>query len=189
MKVACYIRVSTDDQSTDMQRRDLEKFCELHNFEPVFYEDFYSGDKRSRPRLNDLLNDCRLRKFAKVIVWKFDRLSRSVRDFLNIFHELEEVGVAIVSFKDGLDPSTPMGKAMMQVMAILSELELHGIRERTKAGLSAAKARGVRLGKEPRPFDFEAYQKLRSRGLGNVSIARRMGFSQAQLYRRIKLGV
>jgi DNA invertase Pin-like site-specific DNA recombinase len=187
MKTAIYIRVSTDKQQTDMQLHDLKMYCALHNIRNYdVYDDYYSGTKLSRPNFDLLMRACREKKYDRVIIWKFDRLSRNVRDFLNIFHDLNSLGVSIVSFKDGFDPSSSIGKAMLHIMMALSELEVDNIRMRTRAGMAAAKARGKRLGKVPRYFDQKKFELLFRNGTHMQSIANNLGFSKSQLYRIVK---
>lgn len=189
MKAAVYIRVSTDQQSTDMQLHDLTLYCKLHGIEFDVFEDIYTGKRLGRPKLDLLMGHLRAGRYKKLIVWKLDRLSRKVRDFLSLFDELKSLGVDLVAFKDCIDPSTPIGMAMMQVMSVLSELEIAHISERTKAGLAAAKSRGVRLGALPREFSRERYEKLKGEGWRSGEIAELMGFSRSQLFARLKVNV
>lgn len=187
MRTAIYIRVSTEKQSTDMQLHDLKLYCSLHQIANYdIFEDYYSGTKMSRPKFDELLNLCREKKYDRIIIWKFDRLSRNVRDFLNIFHELNALNVSIISFKDGFDPASPVGKAMLHIMMALSELEVENIKMRTKAGLDAARARGQKLGAPTRTFDQNKFELLYKSGMHISSIASNLGFSKSQLYRIIQ---
>lgn len=187
MKTAIYLRVSTEHQSTDMQRHDLLKYCDLHGIsEYEIYSDTYTGTKSSRPEFDRVIAKCRAGEIDRLIVWKFDRLSRRLRDFLNLMHELSGLGVAVISFKDSFDMSTPMGKAMAQMLLILSELEVENIRERTRAGMAAARARGKQIGRaRTHLFSLTDVFSRRARGERISDIARSYGMSRSQLYRRL----
>lgn len=137
MKIG-YARVSTVDQSHDLQTDALIKAgCgEQH----IYYEKESGKDVANRPKLKECLKA--IRAGDTLVVYKLDRLGRSVRQVLNIFEELKLKGATIQAIADNLDPDTPQGIAMLQLTAVFSELEREMITQRVKAGLAAARARG-----------------------------------------------
>ena len=139
-----YARVSTDDQKADMQRAALTKA----GCAKIFTDDGKSGATTNRPALRRCLN--KLVPGDTLIVWKLDRLSRNVRDFVIMAGDLRERGVKLNSLCEHLDPDTTLGRAMMQIAAIFAEMERSNIRERTRAGVQAAQARGVKFGRKPK---------------------------------------
>lgn len=151
MKIG-YARVSSEDQSLDLQIDALKKAgCKK------IFEDKRSGAGIERPGLNALLNS--LREGDVVIVWRLDRLGRSLRDLLALADQFEKEGVGLSSIKDKIDTTTSGGKLVFQVFGALSEFERNLIRERTQAGLAAAKARG-RTGGRPKSLDAQQRKLL-----------------------------
>ena len=141
MKIG-YARVSTQDQNLELQMDDLQKAgCEM------IFKEKISGKNRDRPELQVLIS--KLRKGDIVIVWKLDRLGRSIRDLIDLVSSFRDLGVEFVSLKDSIDTSTATGRFTFNVFASLAEFEREIIRERTMAGLTAAKARGRTGGRKP----------------------------------------
>jgi len=189
MKAAIYVRVSTDDQKTDLQRDELINYCKAKNLTFDIFEEKLSGTTRARPELEKLLDACKAKHYQKVIVFKIDRLSRSTKDFLNIFHELQQNQIELIAVKDSIDPSTPMGKAMMQILSVFAELECENIRVRVRAGMKAAKDRGKHVGRPPRDFDMNKFARLKESGLYIKDIAKEMGLSVPGLYKSLRRAV
>lgn len=134
-----YARVSTDDQTTAAQRHALQAAgC------GIIYEDKASGAGK-RPELARALDA--LQVGQRLIVWRFDRLGRSLPDLLQIVERIEQEGAHLVSLTEQIDTSSSAGRMVFHVMAALAQFERDLIRERTKAGLEAAKAAGKRLGR------------------------------------------
>lgn len=134
MKIG-YSRVSSEDQNTDLQTDALRKAgCE------VIFTDKASGADRSRPQLAACLQS--LKPQDTLIVWKVDRLARSLGHLIEIIDGLHKQGIEFVSIMDVIDTRTAMGRAMFQITGVFAELERNVIRERTKAGITAAKSRG-----------------------------------------------
>lgn len=130
-----YVRVSTNDQNTDLQRNALNcAGCEL------IFEDKISGTKAERPGLKKLLRT--LSEGDTLVVWKLDRLGRSMRHLVVLVEELRERGINFRSLTDSIDTSTPMGRFFFHIMGALAEMERELIVERTRAGLAAARAKG-----------------------------------------------
>ncbi|MGG3622831.1 recombinase family protein [Bacillus gobiensis] len=130
-----YARVSTEDQSLDMQLDAFEKY----GVDEVF-EEKITGTRKDRPQLERMLD--KLREGDKVVVYKLDRISRSTKHLIELSELFESKGVEFVSIRDQIDTSTPMGRFFFRTMASIAELERDIISDRTKAGLEAARARG-----------------------------------------------
>lgn len=174
-----YVRVSTADQNEDLQRDALTAAgCDR------LYVDHASGKTESRPGLDALLEQ--LRPGDTVVVWRLDRLGRSLRHLIDLANLLDGRGVALVSLRESLDTSTPGGRLIFHVFGALAEFERDLIRERTQAGLAAARARG-RVGGRPTVWTDEKLQAARAMHASGEhdisSIARVLGISRATLYR------
>lgn len=141
MKIG-YIRVSTLDQNPELQRDALEQTgCER------IFEDKASGAKTERPGLAEALNF--VRKGDSLVVWRLDRLGRSLKHLIEVVEQLETQGVGFISLQEGFDTTTSGGKLIFQLFGALAEFERNLIRERTQAGLTAARARGRVGGRKP----------------------------------------
>lgn len=141
-----YVRVSTNDQNTALQRNALDSAgCEL------IFEDKISGRTSDRPGLKQVLRI--LSKGDTLIVWKLDRLGRSMRHLVVLVEELRERGINFRSLTDSIDTSNPMGRFFFHVMGALAEMERELIVERTRAGLAAARAVGRIGGRKPKLTD------------------------------------
>jgi len=161
MKTAIYMRVSTDKQSTEMQEREISMFLAskgIINAE-IYKDEGESGKKTSRPALNRLLNDCKQGNVKTLIVWKLDRLFRSLVDLITHLKQFQKQGIVFISLKENIDLSTPMGVLMMQILGAFGEFEREMIVQRVKAGLANAKAKGKQLGK-PTKIPMELQQQV-----------------------------
>ena len=174
-----YARVSTQDQNLDLQN-DALKAAGCENI----YTDKMSGAKTNRPGLEEILGF--IRKGDTLVVWKLDRLGRSLKHLIQVLNQLDERGVYFKSIQESLDTSTPGGKLIFHVFGALAEFERDIIRERTMAGLAAARARG-RKGGRPRKLSkkqVEMAKKLMNDPTISIGeICRTMGVSKATLYR------
>ncbi len=185
MKIG-YARVSTKDQKLDLQIDALKNAgCEK------IFSDVISGASRERPNLNAMLEQCRAGD--TIVVYKLDRLGRSLIHLVNLVNKLMEDGIHLQSLTDNIDTSTSQGKLMFNVFASLAEFERDLIRERTQAGLKAARARG-RLGGRPKGLSKEAEATsyavaalYRERKLSVQQIADRLGISKMTLYKYLRL--
>lgn len=151
MKTALYLRVSTDAQTTENQRLELERLAELRGWNIAHvYEDIESGATgRERPSLNRMIEDAKKRKFDRLVVWSADRLGRSTAHVATLMAELQGYGVEQYYYRQGIDTSTEYGRAMVQMAAVFAELEHGIIKKRIHAGLERARAQGKRLGRPP----------------------------------------
>lgn len=148
-----YARVSTKDQNLDLQLDALRKAgCS----DTYIYKEEISGATRERPQLQRLLSQ--LREGDVVVFWKLDRLGRSLIDLVHLVNEIQSKGAGLLSLQDNIDTTTPHGKLFFHLFAAIAEFERDIIRERTKAGLDAARARG-RKGGRPKGLSKEAQVK------------------------------
>ncbi|GAA0781101.1 recombinase family protein [Castellaniella ginsengisoli] len=176
-----YARVSTDDQNLDMQRDALTAArCS------VIYEETVSGKGSARPELEQ----CRkaLRPGDTLVVWRLDRLGRSLPDLVQIVTELEQLGIGFESVTERIETGSAAGKLVFHVFAALAEFERNLIRERTNAGLAAARARGRVGGRKPKldAKDVREIQALwRDKSIPVADIARRYGVSRTTLYKHL----
>ncbi|EAW1173938.1 recombinase family protein [Salmonella enterica subsp. enterica] len=178
-----YMRVSTADQNTDLQRSALL----VAGGEQIF-EDRLSGTRASRPGLNDALSV--LSDGDSLVVWKLDRLGRSVKNLIELIALLKVRGVHLRSITDSIDTSTPMGRFFFHVMGALAEMERELIVERTRAGLMAARTRNRHPG---RPRRISQHEWVRAEwmlegGISRESIAREIGVSTKTIYKKFPVG-
>lgn len=173
-----YARVSTDEQNLELQLDALKKA----GAEKV-YEEKVSGTRTSRPELDACLKS--LRKGDTLVVWRLDRLGRSLQHLVETITELENEGVAFKSVSDSIDTSSASGKLMFHIFASLAEFERSLISERTKAGLESARKRGRVGGRRPKlnASQREAVRKMMKDPATSVSkVAKDFGVSRATLY-------
>ena len=176
-----YARVSTEDQNLDMQRDALTAAgCS------VIYEETASGKGAARPALEQ----CRkaLRPGDALIVWRLDRLGRSLPDLVQIVSELEQKDIGFESVTERIETGSAAGKLVFHVFAALADFERNLIRERTNAGLAAARARGRVGGRKPKldAKDMKEIQALwRDKSIPVADIARRYGVSRTTLYKHL----
>ena len=176
-----YARVSTDDQNLNLQKDALrEAGC------TKIYEDHLSGAKAARPGLEQALSEAR--SGDVLVVWRLDRLGRSLKDLIAMVETLKERGIELQSLTEVLATNSSSGKLIFHIFAALAEFERHVIRERTQAGLKAARARG-RKGGRPKTLEPAKRQlavKLYDERQYTISeICRMMGISKPTLYNYI----
>ena len=150
MKVALYLRVSTDDQTTENQEIELKKYCDREDYEiyQVYKDEGISGAKTSRPSLDLMLQDMRQQKFQAIVVWKFDRLGRNTKHLLQVLEEMKNKQVRLIATSQNIDTSTPMGEFFFTILAGFSQMEREMIRDRIKLGLARRKAEGKPVGRQ-----------------------------------------
>lgn len=176
-----YARVSTDDQNLDLQRDAL-----LRAECSTLYEETASGKSAQRSELES----CRkaLRAGDTLVVWRLDRLGRSLSDLVKIIGELEQEGVAFESLCERIDTGSAAGKLQFHVFAALAEFERNLIRERTQAGLAAARARGRKGGRKPSLNDDQIKQikaMLKDPGIKVADIAKQYGVCRATIFNAV----
>ena len=181
MKVG-YARVSTFEQNLDLQMNALEK----EGCDRVFCDQGESGAKDSRPEWNNCLEH--LRKGDTLVIWKLDRASRSTKHLIELAEDLEKRSVELRSLKEQIDTASAMGKFFFRMTASIAELEHDIIRERTLAGLAAARARGRKGGRKKtitRGQELEARRLVEAGELSITDICKRVGISRASYYRLV----
>lgn len=180
-KVAIYARVSTTNHGQDvsLQTSEQHQFAEARGWQVFddYIDQGVSGSKDSRPELNRLMADARRRKFDIVLVWKLDRFGRSLRHLVNALAEFESLNISFVSMSDNLDLSTASGRLMFNIIGAMAEFERELIRERVKAGMKNAKAKGTRIGRPRANVDASQIARLRDSGASLREIASQLGVS------------
>jgi DNA invertase Pin-like site-specific DNA recombinase len=185
MRVALYSRVSTNEQNAAMQLEELRAYCVRRQWEIAeeFSDNGVSGSKESRPGLNRLLVNAKRRKFDAVLVYRYDRFARSLRQLVNALTEFDALGIHFVSLHEGVDTSTPNGRLVFGIFASIAEFERELIRSRVRSGLAAAKARGKRLGRPRVSVDARTVAVLRQSGASWATICRETGLSKGTAQR------
>lgn len=176
-KVAIYARVSTDEQSPDAQLRDTREYVRARGWEQVveFIDVGESGAKDNRPAWSELWMQLRQRKINVLVVAAIDRIGRSLPHLVRILAEVGESNVTLVSLRESFDLSTAQGRMLAGLFSVLADYELSLIKERTKAGMRAARAKGKQIGPKKNYFDVGKATEMRDRGLGQIKIARALG--------------
>ena len=187
-KVAMYIRVSTFDQQKgkDSQIKALKDYCRNHGLKNVkVFTDTMTGSKIDRPQFKRLQRAIFKGEVNTVIVWKLDRLSRSLKDGINTLCQWLDKGIRVVSVTQQLDFGGAVGKMIAGILFAVAEMERENLRENTKRGLAAAKARGVKLGKRSKLFAKDIVPLLRD-GLTVVQVADKLGKSRVAIYNALR---
>ncbi len=188
-RVALYVRVSTKDQSVDMQLNDLERYNKERGFK-VFNTYKYngvSGTQESRPALSELMNDAKKRKFDIILVWRFDRFARSTKHLVNALYEFRNLGIDFISYQENIDTSSPLGEAIFTIISAMATLERDIIAERVRGGLRKAKANGKRLGRPKHTVDTEKVVEHRKQKKSIRQIASEMNLSRGTVERTLKM--
>jgi len=208
LKVAIYLRVSTDKQSVESQRHAIESYALRQKWEIVAeYSDIESAVKKPKvarlPKQSkqsnheaieakqsgreQLFADALKKKFDAVIVFRFDRFARSLKDLLESLDWFHRCGVNFISVSEDIDTTTPTGWLMFQLVGAMAEFERSILIERTKTGLAVAKAKGKKLGRPPVFVDQQNVIKMRQEGKSLRAIAKKEGCSPASIMRILKV--
>jgi DNA invertase Pin-like site-specific DNA recombinase len=150
VKVGLYARVSTSGkgQNPETQLLELRKYCQDRGWAFTEYVDIgASGKSTNRPALNRLQKDIHYRRINTVVIWKFDRLFRDTREILNLSDDWNRRGVDLISTTENIDTTSPGGRAIFAIMAVIAEFERAVLVERVNAGLARARREGKRLGR------------------------------------------
>ena len=190
MKVAIYARVSTNEQTTQNQIRELKAWAKRagHQVVAIYDDNGVSGAKgrEYRKEFDRLLRGAVRREFDLVAAWSVDRLGRSLRDLIGFLQELHGAGVDLYLHQQALDTTTPGGKAMFQMMGVFAEFERSMISERVKSGLARAKSNGKTLGRPKVSGEVEEQiLALREQGLGILKIGKELGVGTSTVQRVI----
>lgn len=186
-RVGIYCRVSTSDQSVEIQSSELEQFAAARGWviAETFVDHGYTGKNTARPSLKRLLDAASKRKVDIVLVWKLDRFARSLGDLINMIQSLNERGVEFVSLRDNIDLTTSQGRLMLHMLGAFAQFERDLIVSRVRAGLEHAKRKGQRLGRPKRRND-EKIRELRNKGHTIRDVARLAGVSTTAVQRSLK---
>ena len=187
-RVGIYLRVSTKDQTTENQLRELRQVAERAGWEVVrtFEDAGVSGAKGrdKRPGYDALLKAVARREVKLVAAWSVDRLGRSMQDLVAFLEDLRGHGADLYLHQQALDTTTPSGRALFGMMAVFAEFERAMIQERVNAGLARAKAEGKRLGRPTLGSDIEAkVRELRATGMGIIKVAKTLGIGVSAVQR------
>ena len=190
-RAGIYARVSTDGQTVENQLRELQAVAERHDWKIVetFTDNGVSGAKGrdKRPGFDALCKGVSRREFDMVAAWSVDRLGRSLQHLVTFLGELHAKSVDLYLHQQGLDTSTPAGRAMFQMCGVFAEFERAMIRERVHAGLERAKAQGKKLGRPRVSLEVEQrIRDLRAEGMGLNKIARTVGCGNAVVQRVVR---
>jgi len=202
-RASLYLRVSTAsktphdsntfNQNPAVQEQPLRELIAQRGWQlHQVYSDRASGAKERRPGLDALMADARRGAFDVVLVFRFDRFARSVKQLIQALEEFRSLGIDFVSHQEALDTSTPMGRAMFTIIAAMAELERSVIKERVLAGMAYARLRGTKSGRPiGRPcviFRRDEARELRDQGLSWRQSARKLGVSATTVRRAYKDG-
>ena len=187
-RVGIYLRVSTKEQTTENQRRELEQVAERAGWQVVgvFEDAGISGAKGrdKRPAFDRLLKAVGQRKVDLVAAWSVDRLGRSMPDLIGFLEDLRAYGADLYLHQQALDTTTPSGRALFGMLSVFAEFERAMIQERVNAGLSRARAEGKRLGRPTVGAETEAkVRALRASGMGINKVAKTLGIGVSAVQR------
>jgi DNA invertase Pin-like site-specific DNA recombinase len=184
-RVVLYARVSTlNGQNPEMQLGELRDYCQRRGFVIAneHVDRGISGARERRPGLDKLMADCRKRLVDAVVVYRYDRFARSLRQLVNALEEFRALGIDFISLHEGVDTSTPNGRLVFGIFASIAEFERELIRDRIRSGLAAAKARGKQLGRPRANVDVARIAALRALGTPWRTISREMGLGIGTLH-------
>jgi DNA invertase Pin-like site-specific DNA recombinase len=187
MRIGIYARVSTKDQSCEMQLLDLRTYCAARGFEAVreYVDVGQSGAKDSRPELNKLMDDARKRQFDAIVVWRFDRFARSTKHLLLALEEFRSLGIQFISYQENIDTSSALGQALFTIVSAVAQLERDLIRERVTAGIRNAQANGKKLGRPKNTVNRERILELKAQGDSLRQIAAKLGVGYGTVRSRL----
>ncbi len=188
MKIALYARVSTEVQDPEVQLAALRAHALNRGWEVAgeYVDKGVSGAKDRRPALDRLLDGAWKGWFQAVLVWRFDRFARSVKHLITALEQFRTLKVGFISLQEQFDTSTPIGQAMFTIIGAMAQLERDIIRERVKAGLDRARAKGVRLGRPVATATPDEVVDLRRAGRSLGQIARQLNCSRSTVRRRLQ---
>ncbi len=187
-RAALYLRVSTLDQHPETQVHDLRQMAAQRNLEIVgeYVDHGISGTKARRPGLDSLMRDARRGRFDIVLVWACDRVARSTKHFLDVLDELNHLNIEFVSFRENIDTSGPLGRAIVVIVGAIAELERSLIVERVRAGMRRARLEGRHIGRPQLNVDRAAIVRHRAHGQSLGQIAKTFSISRATVARILK---
>jgi len=183
MKIAVYIRVSSEDQNTEIQKEQCLAYCKMKGWSDIeIFEEKMSSASFNRPQFKAMLDKALLKEVNVVLFWKFDRFSRSLRELIDTMALLESHGVSIVSISESLDTTTSSGRLMVHIIGAFAEYERNLIAERTRIGREKAMSKGVKFGPKIR-ISAPMVKSMRKSGMTFKKIAKKLKFSKSGVYR------
>jgi DNA invertase Pin-like site-specific DNA recombinase len=188
-KVGLYGRVSTTDKGQDpeLQLKDLRAYSKARGWKVFgeYVDKGESGAKDRRPELDRLMEDVRKRRIDIILVWRLDRLGRSLKHLILTLDELQSLGVGFISYSENLDLTSSTGRLMFQLLGAFAEFERNVIRERVKAGIQNAKSKGIRVGRRPLVDEriLSMVRDRKDRGISIRNISKELGLSRAVVHR------
>ena len=190
VRVALYARISTlnHGQDPEVQLRELRSYCERRGFEIAgeFIDKGISGSREQRPALDKLMAVCRKRLVDAVVVYRYDRFARSLRQLVNALEEFNSLDIDFISLHEGVDTSTPNGRLVFGIFASVAEFERHLTRDRICSGLAAAKAKGKRVGRPRVAVDAVRIASLRREGYSWSQITAKTGVTKGTAQRALQ---
>jgi DNA invertase Pin-like site-specific DNA recombinase len=190
---AIYVRVSHRDQTHASQLPDLERWSEAHDGEVVWFKDTFTGRTMNRPGMDKLLDALRTGKLERIVVWRLDRLGRTTKGLCQLFDELRDHSVDLVSLKDGFSLESPAGRLHARILASVAEYETEIRAERVAAGQAVARRKGKTWGGSDKGWRWRvtddqvnAIHEMRSGGKPIAQIARVTGLSRPTIYRVLR---
>jgi DNA invertase Pin-like site-specific DNA recombinase len=190
---AIYCRVSSKQQNHASQLPDLERWVQAHDGSVVWYRDKFTGKTMDRPGMESLLSDLRAGKVERIVVWRLDRLGRTTRGLCQLFDELGERKVDLVSLKDGFSLASPAGRLHARILASVAEYETEVRAERVAAGQAVARRKGKKWGGSKKGWRWKvtddqliAIHEMRAAGKKIAAIARVTGLSRPTIYRALR---
>jgi DNA invertase Pin-like site-specific DNA recombinase len=171
-----------------MQLRELREYCERRKLEIVreYVDNGISGSKESRPELNRLMADANRGKFSTVLVWKFDRFARSTSHLLKALETFQTLKIDFVSLTEGIDTSTPVGAMVFTILGAVGQMEHELIRERIRAGVRNARAKGKKLGRPRVAVNAAALASMRAAGQSYRAMATALGVSVGSVHSAVQ---
>ena len=168
-----------------MQVNELRDYCLRRSWYVAgeYVDRGISGSRERRPELDRLLTDCRKRRVDAVIVYRYDRFARSLRQLVNALEEFRSLGIEFISLHEGVDTSTPNGRLVFGIFASIAEFERELIRDRVRSGLASAKAKGKQLGRPRVIVDAQQIAFLRDQGRSWAEIVLQIGAGQGTVRR------
>jgi DNA invertase Pin-like site-specific DNA recombinase len=170
-----------------MQLDELRDYCRRRGWEILteYVDNGHSGARESRPALDRLMADARKRLVDAVVVYRYDRFARSLRQLVNALEEFRALGIDFVSLREGVDTSTPNGRLVFGIFASIAEFERELIRDRVRSGLAAARARGTKLGRPRRRVDRSKIARLQAAGHSVNAISKALKVSRGTITRAL----
>lgn len=187
-RAAIYARVSTHiGQNPEMQIEEIRRYCADRELKIVdeYVDTGISGSKESRPGLDRLMSSCRRRQIDTVVVYRYDRFARSLRQLVNALDEFRALGIDFISLHEGVDTSTPNGRLVFGIFASIAEFERELIRDRVRSGLASAKSKGKQLGRPRVSLDLNRIVDLRRSGASWACIGTALGVGEGTVRRAV----